>query len=69
MVSPKLSPELQERSLKIELHTMDSGLGTVLLVIANWWELTGLLTALFLYHIDTTLVLLEMKVFSKPFKN
>jgi len=63
VVSTKLSPEPQERSSKVELLTIGSALGTVLLINVYWWELTGLLTALFLCHIGKTLALLVMKVF------
>jgi len=48
---------------KIELLIIGSAFGTVLLVNMYWWELTGLLTALFLCHIGTTSSLLEIKVF------
>jgi len=63
LVSTKLSPEPQERSSKVELLTKSSVFGTVLLVNGYWWELTELLTALFLWHIGTTSALLVMKVF------
>ena len=63
VVSTKLSPEPQERSTQIELLTIGSVFGTVLLVNVYCWELTGLLTVLFLCHIGTTLALLVMKVF------
>jgi len=69
VVSTKLSPEPQERSSKVELLTIGSVFGTVLLVNVYWWELTGLLTAVFLCHIDTMSALLVMKVFfAKPLK-
>ena len=45
VVPTKLSPEPQEWSSKVELFII----GSVLLVNVYWWELTGLLTALFLW--------------------
>jgi len=47
----------------LNLLTIGSVFGTVLLVNVYWWELTGLLTALFLCHFGTTSALLVMKVF------
>ena len=61
-VSTNLSPEAQERSSKVELLTIGSVIGAVLLVNVYWWELTELLTALLLCHIGMT-TLLVMKVF------
>jgi len=63
VVSTKLSSEPQERSSKVELLTIGSLFGTVLLVNMYWWEITGLLTALFLYHIGAMSTLLVIKVF------
>jgi len=63
VVSTKLFPEPQERSSKVELLTIGFMFGTVLLVNVYWWELTGLLTALFLCHIGRTSALLVMKMF------
>ena len=63
VVSIKLSPELQERSSKVELLTIGSVFWILLFVNVYWWELTWLLIALFLCHIGTMLTLLVMKVF------
>ena len=63
VVSTKLFPEPQERSSKIKLIIIGSVLGTVLLENVYWWELTGLLTVLFLCHIGRTSALLVMKMF------
>jgi len=48
---------------KIELHTIGSVFGIVLLVNMYGWELTGLLIAPFLCHIGTTSALSIMKMF------
>ena len=61
VVSTKLSPEPQEKSSEIELLIIGSVFGTALLVNVYWWELTGILIALFLCHIGTTSALLVMK--------
>jgi len=71
VVSNKLSPEPHERSSKIELLIIGSVFGTVLLVNVHWWELTGLLTALFLCHIGMTSGTLgneSVIVIAKPLK-
>jgi len=55
-----VSPEPQKRSSQVELPIRGSVFGTMLLVNVYWWELTWLLTALFLCHIGTTSALLVM---------
>ena len=69
VVSTKLSPEPQERSLKVELLTKGSMFETVLLVNVYWWELIGLLTTPislpYRYDVDT---LGNESVFTKPLK-
>jgi len=60
VISTKLSPEPQKRSSQVELPIRGFLFGTMLLVNVYWWELTRLLTALFLCHIGTTSALLVM---------
>jgi len=64
VVPIKLYPEPQERSSKVELLTIGSEFGMVLLVNIYWWELTGLLIALFLCHYR----LCNKSIFEKPLK-
>jgi len=67
--STKLFHEPQERSSKVGLLTKGSVFVTVLLVNVYWWELTGLLTELFLltYQYDVG-TLGNESVFAKPLK-
>jgi len=67
VVSIKLSTEPQERPSKIELLTISSVFGIVLLVNVYWWELTGLLLFLLPYHYDDG-TLGNKSVFTKSLK-